>query len=142
MAYQTINQTDATHLAEEIIAISAEVKKDGSGETESLVQLITWVTAHFSHLQLLLNSAGSKAKLPTLPLLQIIGRQWNLIFAERRVETGEILLHTSVELGSSNSILGIYQILASIRRLARWTSETYRPWWTLHVLGFDKKEED
>lgn len=135
LPYNTVNQTDATHVCQSPIAISGEVKRAGGDEIESLVQLGTWVTAHYNHLQILLKSAKSAAKLPALPLLQIIGDRWRLIIAEMKPEDGQIILHSNIELGSTNNILGIYQIIASIRLLAKWMSEQYRPWWVRSILG-------
>ncbi|KAL8905673.1 MAG: hypothetical protein Q9207_002487 [Kuettlingeria erythrocarpa] len=141
VAYQTVNQTDATHVSQTPIAISGEVKRAGGDEAESFVQLGTWATAHYAHLQILLeNSANTDAALPALPLLQVIGDRWRLIIAEMKLDEGQIILHSDIELGSSKDILGIYQIIASIRRLAKWTSEQYRPWWTATILSYDESK--
>ncbi|KAL8707099.1 MAG: hypothetical protein Q9220_007812 [cf. Caloplaca sp. 1 TL-2023] len=137
--YGSVNQTDAPHVSHTPIAISGEVKRAAGDEMESVVQLETWVTAHFLYLLSLLKLRNSTAKPPALPLLQIIGSRWRLVIAEMKVEEDEIIMHSSVELGSTNSILGTYKIIASIRRLARWVSEQYRPWWMNNILGFDER---
>lgn len=138
--FQTVNQTDAPHVSQTPIAISAEVKRPDGSETVSWIQLVTWITAHYNHLQLLLTEGGSTSKPPALPLLQIRGHQWMLMIAERS-EDNKIILHSGIELGSSGNLLGIYQIIASIRRLAQWILGDYRPWWTREILKFDEKQE-
>ncbi|KAL8924716.1 MAG: hypothetical protein Q9208_003906 [Pyrenodesmia sp. 3 TL-2023] len=140
VAYKTVNQTNTTHISQTPIAVSGEVKRAGGDEAESFVQLSTWVTAHYAHLQILLEKSGNAdATLPALPLLQIIGDRWRLIIAEMKLEKGQMIFHSDVELGSSKDILGIYQIIASLRRLAEWTSKQYRPWWTKMILGYDEE---
>ncbi|KAI4130890.1 MAG: hypothetical protein LQ338_001487 [Usnochroma carphineum] len=136
--YYTINQTGANHVCKVPIAISIEVKRAGGSEDEALVQLETWVTAHYNNLKVLLRSgASADVKLPILPLLQTQGHDWSLMIAEFKTEESLIILHRNIRLGSTNDILGIYQIIASLRRLAQWVSEEYRPWWTAAVLGGD-----
>lgn len=83
-AYHTINQTDAPHLCKTPIAISMEVKRAGGSEDEALVQLETWVTAHYNNLKVLLRSRGQEVDLPILPLLQTQGHEWRLIIAEMK----------------------------------------------------------
>ncbi|KAL8787746.1 MAG: hypothetical protein Q9213_002066 [Squamulea squamosa] len=137
--YQTINQTDAPHLCKSPIAASMEVKRTGGNVDEALVQLETWVTAQYNHLKLLLSSVGSAAELPILPLLQTQGDEWRLIIAEMNSEGNRIILHCHIRLGSTDNILGIYQIIASIQRLAKWISEEYRHWWTSAILAYDER---
>ncbi|KAL8741887.1 MAG: hypothetical protein Q9184_008330, partial [Pyrenodesmia sp. 2 TL-2023] len=140
VAYKTVNQTDATHVSQTPIAISGEVKRAGGDKAESFVRLATWVTAHYAHLQIMLEmSEDTDAQLPALPLLQIIGDRWRLIIAEMKLEKGQIIFHSDIELGSSKDVLGIYQIIASLRRLAKWTSKQYRPWWMKTILGYDEE---
>ncbi|KAL8759705.1 MAG: hypothetical protein Q9199_000577 [Rusavskia elegans] len=137
-AYHTINQTDAPHLCRTPVAISMEVKRAGGSEDEALVQLETWVTAHYNNLKVLLGSSGQEADLPILPLVQTQGHEWRLIIAEMKSEENLIILHRGIKLGSTDNILGIYQIIASIDRLAQWVSGDYRTWWTRTVLGYDE----
>ncbi|KAL8735428.1 MAG: hypothetical protein Q9166_000974 [cf. Caloplaca sp. 2 TL-2023] len=137
-AYHTVNQTDAPHLCKTPIAISMEVKRAGGSEDEALVQLETWVTAHYNNLRVLLRSRGEEAELPILPLIQTQGHEWRLIIAEMDSNESLIILHRGIKLGSTDSMLGIYQIIASIDRLAQWVSADYRIWWTRSVLGYDE----
>lgn len=138
-AYHTINQIDAPHLCRTPIAISMEVKRAGGSEDEALVQLETWVTAHYNNLKVLLRSSGQEVDLPILPLLQTQGHEWRLIIAEMKSKESLIILHRGIKLGSTDSILGIYQIIASIDRLAQWVSSDYRTWWTRTVLGYNER---
>ncbi|KAI4241581.1 MAG: hypothetical protein L6R42_011227 [Xanthoria sp. 1 TBL-2021] len=140
-AYHTINQTDAPHLCRTPIAISMEVKRAGGSEDEALVQLETWVTAHYNNLKVLLGSSGQEVDLPILPLVQTQGHEWRLIIAEMKSEENLIILHRGIKLGSTDNVLGIYQIMASINRLAQWVSGDYRTWWTRTVLGYDERND-
>ncbi|KAL8717488.1 MAG: hypothetical protein Q9225_005269 [Loekoesia sp. 1 TL-2023] len=142
LPYGSINQTDAPHLLQSPIVISTEVKRAGGDADEALVQLGTWVTAHYNHLRVLLESTDAHITLPILPLLQVQGDEWRLIIAEPNPGRNEIMLHSYIRLGSTRDVLGTYQVVASLRRLARWVSEAYRPWWTKAALGYEEGKTD
>jgi hypothetical protein len=38
-------------------------------------------------------------------------------------------------LGSTQTILGVYQIIAALQVLGRWCNDMYRPWFKTHVMG-------
>lgn len=61
-----------------------------------------------------------------IPLLITYGHNWNVMIAQMKDK--ELLLLSDRILGSTNTLLGIYQALAAIRRLAKWADEQYRPW--------------
>lgn len=135
---KTINQTDVSYIRNKPIAISIEVKRPAGNEDVSVVELQTWVTTHFNMLKVLLCSNNTlSAELPILPLIQIQGHVWNLWIAEYKHESNQIIIHRRIPLGSTDRIVGIYQIIASVRRLARWVAEEYQPWWIQAVLGVD-----
>ena len=48
---------------------------------------------------------------------------------------GRIDLIKELHLGDTGSMLGVYQIIAAIRRLAEWVSKIYRPWFVREILG-------
>ncbi|KAL8709031.1 MAG: hypothetical protein Q9220_006155 [cf. Caloplaca sp. 1 TL-2023] len=142
MPSRAINQTDASYIRNKPIAISIEVKRPAGNEDISLVELETWVTAHFNMLKVLLrsNQLLGKVDLPILPLIQIQGHMWNLWIAEYKEteETGkQIIIHKRISLGSTDKVVGIYQVIASVQRLAQWANEDYRSWWIKHAAGID-----
>ncbi|KAL9029904.1 MAG: hypothetical protein Q9196_001907 [Gyalolechia fulgens] len=144
MPSQTINQTDAAYVRNKPIAISMEVKRPAGNEDVSVVELQTWVTAHYNMLMTLLrakNALGT-VELPVLPLIQVQGHTWNLWIAEYKSAKKQIIIHRRISLGSTDTIVGIYQIIASVQRLARWVAEEYQLWWIQAILGVDPKTLD
>jgi hypothetical protein len=55
-----------------------------------------------------------------------------MMVAEAVVEPGEddfkVIILRDLRLGSTDTVLGIYQLVESVRRLAKWVEEEYRPW--------------
>lgn len=125
-----INHTPAEHVRFSPIAVSIETKRAAVEEDVANAQLAVWVSAHFRWLQRLAN-AGSM--LPTLPLVMVQGHEWKLMLAELQ-DDSEISIFRHLSLGSTRSVLGVYQLVASLRRLAEWTKDAYRPWLEENVL--------
>ncbi|KAI4096016.1 MAG: hypothetical protein LQ344_001250 [Seirophora lacunosa] len=144
MPSKTINQTDASYIRNKPIAISMEVKRPAGNEDVATVELLTWVTAHYNMLKVLLhpNNALVTFELPVLPLIQVHGHMWNLWIAEYKNANNEIIVHRRISLGSTDKIVGIYQIIASVQRLAQWVAEEYQPWWIKAILGVDPETLD
>ena len=142
----SVNQTNPNHVRFTPIAISIETKRAAIEEDQAILQLNTWVSAHFAKLDSLVGSYApneeakaevkAKATMPILPLVKIQGHDWKLLIAEKK--TDQILIHGELTIGSTQSHLGVYQILAALRRLAQWVNDEYRPWWIREILG--KKE--
>ncbi|KAL8992973.1 MAG: hypothetical protein Q9188_007452 [Gyalolechia gomerana] len=139
MPSKTINQTDASYIRNKPIAISMEVKRPAGNEDVSMVELQTWVTAHYNMLKVLLcpDNASGTFELPVLPLIQVQGHMWNLWIAEYKSAKNQIIIHRRIFLGSTDKIVGIYQIIASIQRLAQWVADEYQLWWIKAILGVD-----
>ncbi|KAL1614350.1 hypothetical protein SLS56_012132 [Neofusicoccum ribis] len=126
----TINQTEAEHVRFSPIAVSIETKRDLVEGDAAILQLSVWVSAHFRRLQQL-----TDARIPTMPLIIVQGHEWKLLLAEYSVEEGELVMYWMLNLGATHSILGTYQLIASLRQLTKWISETYRPWFEREVLA-------
>ncbi|KAL8653684.1 MAG: hypothetical protein Q9210_001953 [Variospora velana] len=141
MPPKTINQTDASYVRNKPIAISMEVKRPAGNEDIAVVELQTWVTAHYKMLKVLLdsNNALGTFDLPILPLVQVQGHTWNLWIAEYKETENQIIIHRKISLGSTDEVVGIYQLIASVQRLAQWVAEEYQAWWIKAVLGVDPK---
>lgn len=139
----SVNQTNSNHVRFTPIAVSIETKRAAIEEDQAILQLNTWVSAHFAKLDSLVGSSApndkataevkAKATMPILPLVKVQGHDWKLLIAEKK--TDRILIHGELAIGSTQSHLGIYQILAALRRLAQWVNDEYRPWWIREILG-------
>ena len=140
---ESVNQTDPNHVRFTPIAISIETKRAAIEEDQAILQLNIWVSAHFAKLDALVGSYAlnkkakaevkAKATMPFLPLVKVQGHDWKLLIAEKK--TGSISIYGELAMGSTQSHLGVYQLLAALRRLAQWVNEEYRPWWVREILG-------
>ncbi|KAI1044199.1 hypothetical protein LB505_008627 [Fusarium chuoi] len=133
----SINPTDDLSLLSKPIAIPIETKRPGEGLDTANLQVATFLTAHLTLLQRLVDAGasvpvqdGQKAPsvddLGFLPGLIVQGNTWNFIAASRQDSRTVIWSETS--LGSTGDIFGIYQIVASLQLLRQWINTTYWPW--------------
>ncbi|KAK7704300.1 hypothetical protein SLS57_010549 [Botryosphaeria dothidea] len=113
-----------------------ETKRRAIEEDEAEVQLSNWVSAHFTHLRLLSSDYGelSSESIPALPLILIQGDVWRLCIAKSE-SLHELHIIKYQVIGNTETILGIYKLLASLRRLARWVRHDYWPWFVRHILN-------
>ena len=133
----SINHTDAEYVRFSPIALSVETKRAAIEEDKANSQLETWVSAHFEKLRRLIDGDSD---LPVLPLIFISGDNWYLMLAEMTETPSaekEIVIHSRVPLGDTLSIEGVYQLWASIQRLAKWIDEEYRSWFERRVLHLE-----
>lgn len=126
----SINHTAAEYIRFDPIAISVETKRAAIAEDTAHAQLGLWVAAHFARLRQL---TLSQDQLPILPLLIVQGPEWKLMVAEQ-TSYGNIVILRDLVLGSTRSVLGIYQILSAIGRLAEWVDHDYRSWFEENAL--------
>ena len=126
----SINQTEAECVLYDPITVSIETKKSGHDEAKGIIQLSTWISAQYAKLARL---APQAASLPSLPMILTQGHDWYLLAAESRSPT-EIVIFRELRLGDTRTMLGVYQILAAIKRLACWILEDYIPWFERVVL--------
>ncbi|EGU75115.1 hypothetical protein FOXB_14372 [Fusarium oxysporum f. sp. conglutinans Fo5176] len=133
----SINPTDDLSLLSNPIAIPIETKRPGEGLDTANLQVATFLTAHLTLLQRLLDAGasvpvqdGEKAPsvddLGFLPGLIVQGNTWNFIAASR--QDSRIVIWSETSLGSTGDIFGIYQIVASLQLLRQWIGTTYWPW--------------
>lgn len=126
----SINHTDARCLRRKPIGLRIKTGRDGKDEFESNIKLGVWVSAQFARMSQL--NHGNE-DLPLLPLLMIQGHQWAFMIAHK-VNATRIVIYRDLSLEETRSILGIYQLLAAVRRLAQWLDEVLRPWFEARVL--------
>lgn len=48
------------------------------------------------------------------------------------------VIDREITVGSTKHLLGIYQLIKVVRRLAKWLDEEYKPWWAKAVLNADE----
>lgn len=77
--------------------------------------------------------------LPFIPCIIIHGHRWLFVLSTRSGE--KTLLWTERQFGSTQSRLEVYQVVAGLRELAKWTPDVYLPWLQNYVLrGFEVDE--
>ena len=129
----SISHSDAEYLRFNPIGVSIEVKRALIDEKEAEIQLATWVKAHYAKLRQL---APGMRTVPVLPLISIQGYLWSFMLVEMQTLT-QFVIHKELTIGKIDTMLGIYQVLAAIRRLADWIVKEYKPWFSKEVLlGF------
>lgn len=115
-----VNQTAYLPLKESPIAVSIETKTDTSAQ-DPLIQLGIWTAAWYQHmydLRVHLVGPGPKPRLVSVPLIQVVGHQWQVYFAQDMGDS--INVYGPVPLGSTASILSIYALLTSLEAVKRW----------------------
>ncbi|KAL6717750.1 hypothetical protein ACLMJK_003835 [Lecanora helva] len=126
-----INQTNAEWARHKPIGVNIETKKGAIGEVEGHVQIGTWITAQYNRLRQLCEEG---TPLPSFPVLFVQGSRWTLMITCMR-ENSRIDLIRELPIGDTGTVVGVYQLIAAIRRLAQWVYSDYRPWFERHVLG-------
>ncbi|RKK89850.1 hypothetical protein BFJ71_g11994 [Fusarium oxysporum] len=115
----SINPTDDLSLLSNPIAIPIETKRPGEGLDTANFQVATFLTAHLTLLQRLVDAGasvpgGDGEKAPSvddlgfLPGLIVQGNRWNFIAASR--QDSRIVIWSETSLGSTGDIFDIYQI--------------------------------
>ena len=127
----SINHTDARYVRFAPIGLSIESKRGAIGADTSTTQLGTWVSAHFTKLRQLLDNEDTE--IPPLPLIMIQGDDWRFMIAHE-VSGERIIIYRSLRLGETDSVLGTYQLLGALKRIAEWIDDELRVWFELHVL--------
>ncbi|KAK3360756.1 hypothetical protein B0T25DRAFT_496757 [Lasiosphaeria hispida] len=122
-----VNQTDYPPLLRAPTAVTIETKVGGASSEEGRLQLGIWTAAwHIRMTALGLGGGKEGPSLPTLPLILTHDHEWSLYFAADRGPKIEIL--GPMQIGMTDTIQGIYRLLAVLRRLAEWIETEFRNW--------------
>ena len=116
---------------------NVEVKRPNTNR-DPLIQLGTWVAAEFTKRK----TEGYSLDMPVLAV-EVEGDIWNLhmVFAPEDVKSGtfECRFVGPIEMGSTNNLLGVYQILDRLCRCADWGVGEYQKWFNKQVLAKYRK---
>lgn len=138
----SFNQTFDPPLRAAPITVSIETKKAGIEWEKAVIQISTWAAAQFTRLEQLLDDSGHPGQSPLfLPLFIVQGHDWSFLAATRQ-PGGLTTIWSKVIVGSTNSALGIYQIVATLRLLAQWSTDVFKPWFWKYILGLDATPTD
>ncbi|GAP82355.1 putative methyltransferase type 11 [Rosellinia necatrix] len=137
-----INHTDYNALRRRPIVLSVESKKPGEGFRKAHLQLGVWQAAQWTFL---LDQLPSKSKskddgnvIPFLPGVIIQGHDWYFTASTRFHNT--TILWTKQPIGTTESILGIFQVVCVLRHITTWIRKTYWPWYRLAILNLRDDE--
>ncbi|KAJ8108998.1 hypothetical protein ONZ43_g6260 [Nemania bipapillata] len=130
-----INQTAYKPLAKSPIGLSIETKRaNPSGAGDPLVQLGVWVAAWHKRMTFLrdtlirygknLSQEWANEDLVSVPLIQVLGHKWKMYFA--RFTSSNITLYDPVNIGSTESIIQIYSLTASLEAINEWIKTSFK----------------
>lgn len=124
---QSVNQTSYPPLQFTPIACNVETKTSSSSTSHaSHLQLSVWTAAWYQRIRQLVPEGIACHGIVTLPLLHIIGHDWRLAFACWRGDAIEIV--GDVMLGDTRGLVGMYTLVAVLRKLGDWIANEYRDW--------------
>ena len=130
---QWLNQTNFGATKDTPVFNNVETKTPLTGGQKADFQLTGWADAGDAKLNQLLEVNGKcDVKMPTTPLLSFYGHDIYLS-GWHAYDTGTRPLG-KVRLGSTESILGILQILRGLDILVAWGNKDYRRWYLKNVL--------
>ncbi|KAF5023713.1 hypothetical protein F66182_4217 [Fusarium sp. NRRL 66182] len=125
-----VNHTAFHPLAYNPISLSIETKRYGGDLRRAHVQMAAWHASQWTFLESQAQDAVSK--LPFLPGIIVQGHEWKFIASTRNNK--ETTLWSSSQFGDTLSVVGVFQIVAGLYRLRRWSVDVYWPWYREYVL--------
>ncbi|GKU10898.1 unnamed protein product [Fusarium langsethiae] len=110
--------------------LSIETKRYGGDLRRADVQTAAWHAAQWTYLK---SQAGDAVdELPFLPGIIVQGHEWKFVATTRK--NNETILWSSFQFGTSQTAVGVLQIMAGLHRLKRWSKDVYWPWYKKNVL--------
>ncbi len=126
-----ITQTMAEYARFIPLRVNIKTERGAINENKVHIQLALWTFAQVKKLKPLMKEGST---ILVLPILKIQGNNWRFMLGEE-IRDGEIVILSNIRVGMTDSILGIFQIIASVRRLARWMSTVFIPRYDTNILG-------
>ncbi|KAK2684437.1 hypothetical protein QWA68_016818 [Fusarium oxysporum] len=114
------------------IAFSIETKRYGGDVLKGEQQLGIWNAAQWEYL---ISKAGVDAanKLDFIPGLVVHGETWSLVITTR--QHSKTTLFPGIPFGHTQSPIGVFQVIAGLRRLRRWVLDVMWPWYKQYLPG-------
>ncbi|KAK1519068.1 hypothetical protein CABS01_16627 [Colletotrichum abscissum] len=128
----SINHTDWGNLSSDPIALSVETKRDGEGLEQALSQIGTWHAAQWR--SLLLEKQQPPTDIDFLPAFIAQGHSWYFV-ATTRHDSGQAWLYTKMEVGTTETLIGTFQILAALQYFKCWIEDSYWPAFRRYMLA-------
>ncbi|KAK4119361.1 hypothetical protein N657DRAFT_581839 [Parathielavia appendiculata] len=126
-AHLCVNQTDYPPLMRSPAAVTMETKAAGASLEEGRLQLGIWTAAWHKRMETLGVGGGKPGpQLPTLPLILTHDHEWSLYFAVDRLD--KIDVFGPMQIGMTDNLLNIYQLLTVLGFLGTWIDTTFRSW--------------
>jgi hypothetical protein len=126
-AHLCVNQTDYPPLMRSPAAVTIETKVAGASLEEGRLQLGIWTAAWHRRMEILGIGGGKPGpQLPTLPLILTHDHEWSLYFAVDRFDKIEIF--GPMQIGMTDNLPNIYQLLTVLGFLGAWIDTTFRSW--------------
>ncbi|KLU91745.1 hypothetical protein MAPG_10694 [Magnaporthiopsis poae ATCC 64411] len=140
----SISHTTYKPLAEHPIALSIVT---GHGGDKAEARLGLWQTAQWRMLKSLVHqsNAGDVAgpacleELGFLPGIYIVGHDWRFAATTWDPESGRSTLLRYEDLGSTADASGIYRIFWGLRRIQKYLTDVYWPWYQTYVLDMEEE---
>jgi len=148
VALRTINQSLYKLLCWRPSAVCIETKGAASGgtnELEARSQLLQWTSAWLTRMRRFLHARsvgqiGADAAMAKLgfPVIIVSCSAWHLYLIKDT--SAAVTMYSILELGNTHSVLGIYKLLSSLRRLAEWANGPFWSWFKQDILAFQATE--
>ena len=134
---ESFNQTCLSTIIDKPLAVSIETKPGTVAGDQGLTQLSIWVHAHFAKLRQLMTSARDKSEpLGTLPALVLAiahGANWTFLVASQD-KLGKLTLWRYRNDMTTNTKIGVYQVVAALQLVLDWAQTQFRPWFETNAL--------
>lgn len=130
-ATASLNQSDYGILQQFPAPVSIVTKKPGGDVEEAKAQLGVWTASWYERLRNL--CPNEKQRLFDVPLLLVEGDRWSLYVACE--EKSAIHNYGPEELGSTNSIAGLYRLVAILKAIGKWVEIHFWPWFSKTICS-------
>jgi hypothetical protein len=144
----TVNHTDFMPLQLTPIALSIETKRPGKELDAAQLQMGVWHAAQWMFLLSVVGLTPQAASVAEelsrrrleeealaeqgfIPGIIVHGHRWLFVFST--LEGKKTVLWTERQIGTTQSILDSYQVVAGLREIAGWARDVYLPWYRSKV---------
>ncbi|SPO01537.1 uncharacterized protein DNG_04210 [Cephalotrichum gorgonifer] len=136
LPHSTMNHLDYAPLRRRPLAVSIATTDPGSGQglAAANLRMASWHAAQWNFLAEVGRSSSGEVGLEFLPGVVVEGHEWSFMASTR--EGTKTVLWTKQYIGSTNSILGIYQVATVLQILAKWSLDVFWPWYRRTILEF------